>query len=162
MTSQDAVTNPRTKQRAKETLRIALVFAHGYCLSLAAGQNTFEAVIRSGLQTLEAGSYALGRRSRMMNVARLFETLLRTLRRRLSGCGIVVQMSFRLAVMLILIMSFISIQGCQATSHHLCRLLPLSRRHSRNNLPTVPSGHLRRRRTLYCGASGGRCIRSLS
>ncbi len=124
MTSQDNFTNPRTKHRAKEALRIALVFANGYCVSLAAGQNTFEAVIRSGIQTLEAGSHALGRRSRMMHVARLFETLLRTLRLRLSGCGTFVQMSFRFAVAVVLIASFISIQGCQVGPRYVAPSMP--------------------------------------
>ncbi len=124
MIRRDPFTNPRTTQRAKEIVRSALVFAHGFCVALSAGQSTYEAVIRSGVQTLEASFHPLGRRSRMMHGARLLETLLRTLRRRLSGCGIVVQMSFRLAVVLVMIVSFISIQGCQVGPHYVAPSMP--------------------------------------
>jgi len=162
MTRQNTVTNPRTTQRVKEFLRSALIFVHRLCLSLAAGQSTCEAVIRSVIHTLEVGSSALSRRSRMMHVPRLFETLLRALRRRLSSSGTIAQLSFRLAMTVVLMVSFWDVRLAPAMSHRLCRLLPLSRRLSLNNPLTVRSGHRRHRKTLFCGASGGSSIRSLN
>jgi NodT family efflux transporter outer membrane factor (OMF) lipoprotein len=60
----------------------------------------------------------------MMHVPRLFEALLRTLRRRLSSSGTIAQLSFRLAMTVVLMVSFLSIQGCQVGPRYVAPSMP--------------------------------------